>query len=237
MIKNKILFFLICLPLSAAQAQKAFEIMELHHQSHRQEFWDQVQTVSFEGVWFQDTRKRSFLLEAKKPGKVLVKGTINGEDYVECVNGTSNWAVDPLTKPGQVVALAEQESLILSNLIDFGSPLPADSNPEYKGVVNENRIPSFWLQINKGASTQVDYFIDREDYLLRKMNLVRIGPDQNKEVILSITYDQYKKYGPVVLASVLVVKSQKLEREYVLDETIIGNGIPNKIFERPEQYP
>jgi len=213
------------------RSQNIEQIVTNHYAASGQDLWKEIKSVSIEGVWFKGRERLPFLLSAKKPDKIAVRGTKDEDAYVEATNGKESWTIAPWTGSKKPQLMLDEESLILAHLFSFGSYIDEESVLEYQGEVEVNGIAVYWLKEQRSQDMELDFYIDVEDYLLRRMNIrKRIG---TKTIPYSQTVDQYRKYGPFNIPATFHITSGSLEREYVFDEIVIGDGIPNDVFERP----
>ena len=221
----------ICWP-PMAYAQDIEGIMKDHYAAYQQDFWDQIRTVNITGIWLIGQEKTRFELLAKKPGKVMVRGRWQQEPYTESFDGSSGWTIAPWTGVKTPQLMLPKEQLMLQSVFEFGSPIPRNVALEYRGEGDAFGIPCHRLA-TKIDGVEYEYFIDEEDFFLRRMDRRElIG---NHTHILTKRYDQYRKFGGVVIPTVVIVRVEDLEKEYVFDDIIVGNGISNLTFSRPNE--
>lgn len=229
---NKVYSITILLLIAfSAKSQDIGGILESHYTANQQSFWDQVQTVNIRGIWLKDQEKASFELLAKKPNKIMIRGRWQAEPYAEAFDGASGWTVAPWTgiKTPQLMLAGEQQ--LLQAVFAFGSPIPRDAVVEYRGTGDAFGIPCYRLGTEIGG-VSYEYFIDEEDFLLRRLDRRELMGDHTQT--LTKRYDQYRKFGGVVIPTLVVVQVDNLEKEYVFDDIIVGDGISNLTFRRPE---
>lgn len=205
--------------------------MQDHYAAYKQDFWDQVQTVNITGVWLRGQEKSGFELLAKKPGKIMIRGRWQEEPYAESFDGSGGWTIAPWTGVKRPQLMLAKEQSLLQSVFDFGSPIPRDVALEYRGESDAYGIPCHRLVANIDG-VEFEYFVDEEDFYLRRMDRRElIG---NHTQILTKRYDQYRNFGGVVIPTLVIVQVEDLAKEYVFDGIIIGNGISNLTFRRPE---
>ncbi len=215
-----------------SHGQNVERIIEKHYEAYNQDFWDEIKTASMRGVWFRGNEKLYAEFLVKKNDKIAVRGKDGADPYIEVTNGKGFWTVAPWTGIKKPQLMLVQEEYMLKNVWSFGSPIGRGTLLEYLGEVKENGIPSYWLRERKGEDIAVDYFIDKHDYYLRKMNIrTQIAGFTEP---LTKTFDQFRKFGPAVVPTVIVLTTRELEREYVFDDMVIGDGISDAVFNKPE---
>jgi len=215
----------------AARAQQLDDILDSHYKAVNQEMWDQFHSTTIEGVQFVGQEKITFRLYAKKENRAL-KGSYNGEPYAEVISKTGNWQQLPWTGDKKVRNLDLENELILSKLFAFGSFIIEDRKLELRGEVRDGGLDLFKIVENRGISEQVEYYIDAEDYFLRKIIVRKVVDDET--IPLTVLFDQYRNYGPFPVATSIVMQSQEGGREFVFDEFFLGDGIRDQVFARPD---
>ena len=108
---------------------------------------------------------------------------------------------------------------------------PKDVVLEYRGEGDVNGVPCHRLAASIDG-IEYEYFIDEEDFYLRRMDRRELIGGHTQ--ILTKRYDQYRKFGGVVIPTLVIVRVEDLEKEYVFDDIIVGDGISNLTFRRPE---
>ncbi|MEM9326202.1 MAG: hypothetical protein AAGA85_11120 [Bacteroidota bacterium] len=231
-IGNVLLILLLFVIAHGLRAQNIERILETHYAAHTQDFWDQVRTVTVEGAWFKGNERTTYTLHAKRPNKILLKGMWQGEPYTEAFDGQVAWTVAPWTKVGKPQLMLTHEQEMITHLFDYGSAIPRDAVLEYKGKVKEEGIYMYWLTELR-EEVQYDYFVDVEKHYLRKVNRRETLGDEIE--LLTKTYDIFKQFGGVTFPTVIWIKTEEAEREFVFDDLVVGDGISNDIFKQPTQ--
>lgn len=224
-----IIFTLLCGPFLHAQDIEG--ILKDHYAAYQQDFWDQVQTVNIRGIWLIGQEKANFELLAKKPGKVMIRGRWQVEPYAESFDGSSGWTIAPWTGVKTPQLMLSKEQRMLQAVFEFGSPIPRDAVLEYRGEGDAFGVPCHRLA-TQIEGIEYEYFLDEEDFYLRRMDRRELIGSYTQ--ILTKRYDQYRKFGGVVIPTLVVVRVEDLEKEYVFDDIIVGDGISNLTFRRPE---
>ena len=227
-------FFLIIF-LSAASlgsgAQDVEGILQKHYKAYQQDFWDQIQTANVRGIWLKGSDKTNFELLAKKPGKIIIRGRWQSEPYAASFDGASGWTIAPWTGVKVAQLMLPKEQRMMQAIFDFGSPIPREAAMEYRGEMEVYGIPCYRVATKIGA-VEYEYFIDQEDYYLRRLDRRELAGEDTH--VLTKSFDQYRKFSGIVIPTLIVIQTEDLEKEYVFDDVVVGNGISNLIFRRPE---
>ena len=227
---GKVLFIGFLFLTVKTEAQNIERILNRHFEAHTQDFWDQARTVTVEGAWFTGSERTTFTLHAKRPDKIILKGTWNSKTYIEAFDGVVAWTVAPWTGVNQPQLMLIQEQMMITHLFDYGSAIPRDVVLEYKGKVKEDGLECHWLSEMRD-DVQYDYFVDTHKFYLRKVNRREVIGEETE--LLSKTYDIFKSFGGVTFPTVILIRTKKLEREFVYDDLVIGDGVSDAIFRQP----
>lgn len=226
-----LLTFCLCFVALVAVSQQLRDILDRHYEVINQPMWNQFHSTTVEGVQFFGQEKISFRLYAKKERRAL-KGYYNGEPFSEVFSEAGSWQQLPWTGDKKVRDLSIENELVLKSLFAFGSFISGDAEIDLRGEVKDGGLSLFHLVENRGASEQIEYYIDAEDYFLRKIIVRKVV--NNKTIPLTVQFDQYRKYGPIPVATSIVLQLEQGRREFVFDEIFLGDGIRDQVFARPE---
>ncbi len=227
---GKVLLIPLIFGAISSGAQSTQKVLEKHFEAQTQDFWDQARTVTVDGAWFVGSERTVFTLHAKRPNKVILKGTWEGQPFTEAFDGVAGWTVAPWTGVSKANLMLSHEQLMISHLFDFGSPIKRDADLEYKGKVKEDGVICHWLAEVRD-NIEYDYFIDINKHYLRKVNRRESVGDE--VVLMTKTYDIFKQFGGVTFPTVIFLKTKELEKEYVFDDLVVGDGISDAIFRQP----
>ena len=216
---------------TSVKSQDIEGIIAEHYKVSQQEFWDQIQTVNIRGIWLKGQEKATFELLAKKPGKIMLRGQWQSEPFAQSFDGSSGWTQAPWTGTSTAQLMLPKEQRVLRAVFDFGSPIPRDVALEYRGEGDAFGVPCYRLAAQIDG-VEYEYFIDEDDYRLRRMDRRELIGKQT--VILTKRYDQYRKFGGVAIPTLVTIQTEDLEKEFVFDDIVAGNGISNLVFRRPE---
>lgn len=209
------------------QAQDLEHIIQKHHEAHNQNIWNMIRTFSADMEWHSDVGTFYGDAWAKKPNQICLKS--EKAKFIEAYDGNSGWTQAYWTN-GEVTDMSPIRTMMVKDLISFGSPIESIDGLTLMGKVEVDNIPCYWLETMDG-NLKVEYFIDRKEHRLYKTILTRPGEAGN--TVVSRTVKQYRVFNGIPVATVIDVKSNELTSEYVFDGIVLGEGIPSSRFKKP----
>jgi outer membrane lipoprotein-sorting protein len=178
------LTLLLFLPLSAA-AQTADEIIKkvLEARGGVQKI-KAVQSERVSGhVSFAQGMEGTFVVELKRPLKMRVEITVEGQKIIRVYDGkSSGWMVNPFVENKGVEPLPSEDLKNISDESDFDGPLV-----DYKAKGNQIELagkemlddkPVYRLKLTNKYGDVRSYFFDASSYLLLKWEGIRKSGDQ-----------------------------------------------------------
>ncbi len=211
----------------SANGQSLEHILSKHYEAHNQEIWNMLRTMSANVEWHSDLGTFFGEFFAKKPDQVMIIS--EKSRFVEAYDGKEAWTQAYWTN-GEITAMNFVRSIMLTELVTFGSPIEAHKDLKYNGRVEVDNVPCFWLE-QEMEGRKVEYFIDRESDRLYKTQITI--PSEEKPVVLVRTVSKYRIFNGIPIATVVTMKTSGLESEYVFDGIVLGEGIPSSKFRRP----
>jgi outer membrane lipoprotein-sorting protein len=175
---------LLFLPLSAA-AQTADEIVKkvLEARGGIQKI-KAVQSERISGhVSFAQDMEGTFVVELKRPLKMHVEITVQGQKIIRVYDGKSTgWMVNPFVENKEVEPLPSEEVKNISDESDFDGPLvdykSKGNQIEFSGKEILDDKPVFRLKLTNKNGDVRSYFFDASSFLLLKWEGVRKSGDQ-----------------------------------------------------------
>lgn len=171
--------------LPAAPAQTADEIVKRTLDARGGvEKIKAVQSERISGhVSFTQGTEGTFVVELKRPMKMHVEISVEGQKFIRVYDGkSSGWAINPFAESKDVQPLPPEELKNISDESDFDGPLV-----DYKAKGNQIELvgkeklddkPVYRLKLtNKNGDVRF-YFIDASSFLLLKWDGVRKTGDQ-----------------------------------------------------------
>jgi len=175
---------LFLLPLGAA-AQTAEEIVKKALEARGGV--EKIKAVRSERVSghvsFSQSMEGTFVVELKRPLKMHVEITIDGQKIIRVYDGkSSGWMVNPFLETKEVQPLSPEDLKNISDESDFDGPLvdykSKGNQIEFVGKESLDDKPVYRLKLtNKNGDVRF-YFFDASSYLLLKWEGIRKSGEQ-----------------------------------------------------------
>ena len=175
---------LFLLPLGAA-AQTAEEIVKKALEARGGV--EKIKAVRSERVSghvsFSQSMEGTFVVELKRPLKMHVEITIDGQKIIRVYDGkSSGWMVNPFLETKEVQPLSPEDLKNISDESDFDGPLvdykSKGNQIEFVGKESLDDKPVYRLRLtNKNGDVRF-YFFDASSYLLLKWEGIRKSGEQ-----------------------------------------------------------
>jgi outer membrane lipoprotein-sorting protein len=175
---------LFLLPLGAA-AQTADEIVKKALEARGGV--EKIKAVRSERVSghvsFSQTMEGTFVVELKRPLKMHVEITIDGQKIIRVYDGkSSGWMVNPFLETKEVQPLSPDDLKNISDESDFDGPLvdykSKGNQIEFVGKENLDDKPVYRLKLTNKSGDVRYYFFDASSYLLLKWEGIRKSGEQ-----------------------------------------------------------
>lgn len=228
----RVLLLSIILFPQVGLSQTPAGILTSHFKQIGQDQWNEIRTLQIDGKWVdEDYHAYSMKLTAKAPDKIRLEGTYQGKKYIEAYSGLVAWIVAPWKKRYEVQTMNETEELMIRNVFSLGSPLyKVREHVEFTGLMDMEGVLYNTFTLQEGEMKKV-FYIDRDDH---NLYYERIESQFGEKVSLLKIYENYKSYGPISLPSAVRFEGLDFDREFVFDETLLGVGANDSLFQLPE---
>lgn len=220
---------LVFLSLNQSNGQASEEIISKHHIAMNQPFWEATRTISITGKLNSPKGLLAMRLLAKKPNNIVVYGKWKKKRFALAYDGTEAWTIAPWHGTGSPQLMSPEEEISIKHVMEFGSPLKAQSKVDYRGEIVDNGVDCYWF-IERNEQFEIEYFINRKTYVMHKLN--KRERYNNSILLMSKQYQSYRDFGGILFPSSITIKTASEEFIYSFDEIIIGEGINSSIFQK-----
>ncbi len=211
----------------SAEAQSLDHILKKNFEAHNQEIWKMLRTFSADMEWHSDLGTFYGEVAAKKPTLVYLQS--EKSRFIEAFDGQQAWTQAYWTN-GEITQMSPTRSLMIQELITFGSPLSEGEDYEVKGKVEVDNTPCHWLVFEENGRT-TEYFIETKTHRLYKTIISQ--PVYGETITISRTVKKYREFNGIPVATVIELRSEELTSEYVFDGIVLGEGISSSKFKKP----
>ncbi len=234
--------FFIMSSSSMAQEMDLEKVLEKHHEAIGISNTLKAKTIKMKGKIIQQGMEMPGTIYQKRPNKVYIEFTVQGQKMLQVFDGEKGWSLAPMmgiTEPKdmneqEIAQVKEQASMegALYNWKDKGH------TAEYLGVDDMEgsevyKVKLIHKLIKEGeVGKVVTYFIDSESFLILKTKTKTTI--QGSEVEVENFQSNYKKINGIVIPHSLETKmGGNTTMQIVIDEIEIDTEIEDSIFEKP----
>ena len=210
-------------------AQSIPRLMEKHYKAHNQPFWEQINTISADVEWTSEIGVFHAEFMAKEPRMVMIKSV--KDRFIEANDGEQNWTLAAWTKE-EVSEMELERAFILNNLMSFGSPLPDGDHLTFRGMVEVDQRRCEWIEW-ADDSRKEEHFIDHRTHLLYKSVITEQFGDET--ITLTRTVNKYRAFNGIQFPTIIKMRTNTFESDYVFDGIVLGEGIPSSRFSKPDE--
>lgn len=220
-----------------SEAQSLEAIINQHLKSWGQDQLLLVRTAQLDITEISGFTKQSkFQITRKRPDKVRLDGIYEGEKFINAYDGNEYWRIAPWLDNTGPQEMTPTEISKLSNCLDIDSPLylaKIDSlEMHYLGEQISDDEPYHVIRVHSAETRFTDYFIDRASFQIFKT----IERDRGNEryIYEEVFFKNYRPQADINIAMEYEIRGRNGTTNVVVTELVLGLGIPNSFFKKPE---
>jgi len=226
---------LAAISLSAhGQDQKRDDILKNHFETIGQENVLEVKTLKMTGHSIVQGTELPFVMYVKKPGKVRNEIVFQGQTMLQVYNGHKGWSLIPWmsSTPQDMTGIqlkgmketAEFEGA-LYNWKEKGHQL------EYVGEEEVQGTPVYNLQLNKKNGDVVNYYLDKDSYIVIKQKVLTTV--NNQEIETETYLGNYEMIEGMAFPMSMETRLPQGSSQVRIDNIEIGVELADSMFEKP----
>lgn len=236
--KKKYLLLISAILFSAVanyvQAQNLQEVLDKHFEAIGQENLLEKETYTVQASIQQMGMEIPMTMKLKRPNKFRMEMEMQGQKMIQAYNGEKGWMIAPWmsTEPQDLSGAELNQAMEQAN---FDGEL---YNYEEKGTeasligkVNVEGTPMYNIRLTDKNGTIKNYFIDAEDYLIRKIK-ARVNA-QGQEVEVEQNLSEYEEIDGVKMPTKIESKNPMGTAIINFTEISFNETLDNSIFEKP----
>lgn len=229
----------------SAQAQDltADEVIQKHIQAKGgQEALDAVETVRMSGTMTmsspQGQMEAPFTIRYKRPDKVRMEFTIQGNTAIQAYNGDSGWMLMPMMGQTEPQKAGPQQVEQLKNMADFDGELVGYAErgftAEYLGTEEIEGTEAHKIKLTKEDGDVLYKYLDTSHYLVFKEIRKTQIQGQERKIVGSV--GDYKQVGDLVLPHSIEtsVESSQGSQSVAIESVQLNPEIDEGIFTMPK---
>ncbi len=240
MLKRLVLVAVLLAAVSAsvAMAQTVDEILDKYVEARGGiKALEKVENAKYYGTSTMQGMQVPGLLYIKRPDKMRLEFTVQGQTMIQAYDGETGWYISPFMGKTTPEKMTPEDSEEIREMADIEGPL---INPEEKGhtveLIGEEDLegqPVYKLKLTK-ESGDVDYvYLDAEYYLELKTTAMR--ERQGAEIEVDSYSSDYKEANGLMIAHSIENKMNgQTVMQYNIDSIQFNIEMPDSLFEMPE---
>ena len=233
-----IALFSLVLFLSAGTlfAQSAKEVLDNHFETIGQDKVNKMNTMTMSGKIMQQGMEFPILMRMKRPNKVRMEASVQGQKIITSFDGENGWTVNPMMGSLEAQDLGPDQVKEMKSMGDLDGDLydyeAKGHKVEYLGEEEMEGTPTYKLKLTKEDGDVNIYYFDADSYVILKIESTRTvqGVEQTFEQFPG----NYKMIEGMAMPFNITSKYQGMtQMEIVIDTIEIDKEVPDSLFSRP----
>ncbi len=216
------------------QAQNLQEVLDKHFKAAGQENLLEKKTYTVEASIQQMGMELPMTMKLKRPNKFRMEMEMQGQKMVQAYDGENGWMIAPwMSSEPQDLSGAELEQAMEQANFDGELYNYKDKGTEASlvGKVNVEGTPMFNIKLTNKNGTVKNYFIDAEDYLIRKVK-ARVNA-QGQEVEVEQNLSGYEEFEGVKMPTKIESKNPMGTAVIEFKEIKFNEPMDDSLFQKP----
>ncbi|MBD3299316.1 MAG: hypothetical protein GF341_11715 [candidate division Zixibacteria bacterium] len=223
---------------ATAAAETVDEILDKYVEARGgMEALEKVETAKYFGKTNMQGMQVPGLLYIKRPGKMRLEFTIQGQTMIQAYNGETGWYISPFMGKTTPEKMTPEDTEEIREMADIEGPLV---NPEEKGheveLIGKEDMegqPVYKLKLTKESGDVDHVYLDAEYYLELKTTAMR--ERQGAEIEVDSYSSDYKEANGLMIAHSIENKMNgQTVMQYNIDSIQFNIELPDSLFEMPE---
>jgi outer membrane lipoprotein-sorting protein len=234
--KKQILIIPVLLIISVftLQGQNLQEVLQKHFEAVGQENLLKKESAELKATIKQMGMEIPMTMKIKRPDKFRSEVEMQGMKMLQVYNGEEGWMIAPwISSEPQKLAGAElKQAMDQANLDgELYNYAEKGSTATLVGKVNVEGSPMFNIKFTDKDGDVKNYFIDAQEYLIRKIKAKLNAQGQEMEVEQNIK--DYRKVDGVMMPGVIESITPMGTAQIVITEVKFGENYDDSLFEKP----
>ncbi len=217
-------------------AQDLDEILSNHFETIGQDKVLKVNTMTMKGKILQQGMELPIILQMKRPDKVRMEASVQGQKIITSFDGENGWQINPMMGSLDPQDLGPDQVKEMKSMGDMDGDLydyeAKGHQLEFIGEEEMQGTPTFKVKLTKEDGDKVVYYFDADSYVILKIETTRAiqGVEQTFEQFPG----NYKMVEGMAMPFNITSSYQgQTIMEIILDTVEIDQEIPDSLFARP----
>jgi outer membrane lipoprotein-sorting protein len=230
------LFSLLFFLSSVIFSQSVKDVLDNHFETIGQDKVLKVNTMIMKGKIIQQGMEFPILMKMKRPNKVRMEASVQGQKIVTSYDGENGWTLNPMMGSLEPQDLNPDQVKEMKSMGDMDGDLydyeAKGHQLEYLGEEEMEGTPTYKLKLTKKDGDVAIYYFDADSYVILKTETITTmqGVEQTFEQFPG----NYQMIEGMAMPFSITGKSQGMTyMEIVIDTVEIDKEIPDSLFVRP----
>ena len=230
------LFSLTLFLFTAISAQSVKEVLDNHFETIGQNKLLKVKTMTMSGKIMQQGMEFPIIMRMKRPDKVRMEASVQGQKIITSYDGESGWTVNPMMGSLEAQDLGPDQVKEMKSMGDMDGDLydyeAKGHQLEYLGEEEMEGTPTYKLKLTKKDGDVSVYYFDADSYVILKTEATTTV--QGVEQTFEQYPGNYKMIEGMAMPFNITSKYQGMTMlEIVIDTVEIDKEVPDSLFVRP----
>ena len=229
-----LLTLLFIASLKPGFSQNLDQVLDNHFDAVGQEKLNSIKTYTVNAKVEQMGMEIPMIMKMKRPKKFRMEMEMQGQKMIQVYDGEKGWVLAPWvsSEPQELTGAQLDQAM---NQADIDGEL---HNYKEKGFTAEllgkefiGDMEVFNIKLTSEDGTEKNYYIDSEEYLIRKVK--GKARAQGQEVTVEQNMSDYENIDGVMIARKIESKSPMGTANIIFEEIKFGEDMTDSIFEKP----
>ncbi len=229
-----LLTLLLIASLNPGFSQNLDQVLDNHFDAVGQEKLKSIKTYTVNAKVEQMGMEIPMVMKMKRPKKFRMEMEMQGQKMIQVYDGEKGWVLAPWvsSEPQELTGAQLDQAM---NQADIDGEL---HNYKEKGFTAEllgkefiGDMEVFNIKLTSEDGTEKNYYIDSEEYLIRKVK--GKAQAQGQEVTVEQNMSDYENINGVMIAKKIESKSPMGTANIIFEEIKFGEDMADSIFEKP----
>lgn len=215
-------------------AQNLQQVLDKHFEAVGQDKLLGKEVQLFEMTVEQMGMKIPMSMTLKRPNKFRMEMEVQGQKMIQVYNGEQGWMIAPWIgqMPQELTGPELNQAMEQAN---FDGELYNHADNGYEasliGKVNVDGNPMYNVQLTGSDASVKNYFIDANDYLVKRIKSNIKSQGQTVETEVNIT--DYKEIDGIVVPARMETKNPMGNASITFEEITFDEKVDDSVFEKP----
>lgn len=229
------IFALLFLP-AGLSAQTVDELIQKHIQATGgYEKWKSLKTMKISGTIQMQGMEMPFIRYSKRPNKLRIEATMQGQTIVQAYDGKTAWWIFPFMGSTEPQRMPKDQAEDIIEQADFDGPLidykKKGNKIELLGKEDVEGTEAYKLKVTLKNGQVIYTYLDSEYFLEIKQTAKRVR--QGNELAVSSVFGDYKEVDGLLLPHSIFIQAGPQTTNLTIEKVEFNVDLDDDIFVMP----